>query len=553
VSGKSDLGTREDVGAHAASSETCVVVRYGGERRTLEVRDYHEVVIGRSRQSTFAVDDDRVSRRHLRIVCREGALYASDLGSRNGTLLNGRRLQAEQLLSPGDELGAGPVRVTVCGRRRAEPVGSEGELHERLQAEVERATRFARPLALVGLRLHGAAAARHEALLRLASRLRRIDFLGEYAPGELLAILPETRLVDATALGESLAVAARSVEGVEASARAAAVPESSSHVEGLIACALEPLAPVSAPPEAVLIAEEPAVRALFETARRAAKSELTVLIVGETGVGKEVVAAELQRASARAAGPFVRLSCGSLPESLIESELFGHERGAFTGAERRRIGHIERAAGGTLLLDEIGELPATVQTKLLRVLEERRLTRVGSTAEVPVDVRFLATTNRDLEREVERGRFRQDLYFRLSPIVLRVPPLRERMAELPRLVEVFVRAAAASVGRAPPRPSDGFLAALGRYPWPGNLRELRNVVERAVVLAEGEAIGVEHLPDRFGAPAALAPMREAVDELERKSLEQALKETGGNRTHAARRLGISRRALLYKLKKYGID
>jgi DNA-binding NtrC family response regulator len=553
VSRISELGTREDDGSYAAQSETCVLVRFGSDRRLVEVRDHAEVVIGRSRQATFFADDDRVSRRHVRIVCRDGALYADDLGSRNGTTLNGRKLADEALLHPGDELGAGPVRITVCGRRRTDPIAGEGELHDRLLAEVERATRFKRPLAVIGLRLHGNAASRREAGLRVATRLRRIDFIGEYAPGEYLAVLPETPLGDAAALADSLAEAARSVAGVEASARPAGVPESGANADGLIAVALEQSAPIRATPEAIVIAEEPAMRALFETARRAAKSELTVLILGETGAGKEVVAAEIHRASRRAAGPYVRINCGSLPESLIESELFGHERGAFTGAERRRLGHIERAAGGTLLLDEIGEVPPAVQVKLLRVLEERVLTRVGSSTEVPVDVRFLAATNRDLPREVERGRFRQDLFFRLSPVTLRVPPLRERMRELPQLVDNFARAAAGMAGRPVPRIEDSFLRALERYPWPGNLRELRNVVERAVVLAEHGALTAAHLPDRFGASPQVAPMREAVDDLERRSLEQALKETGGNRTHAARKLGISRRALIYKLKKYGID
>jgi DNA-binding NtrC family response regulator/pSer/pThr/pTyr-binding forkhead associated (FHA) protein len=549
--------TRDDDGAWDVAGETCIVVRFGGERRVIEVRDHAEVVIGRSRESTFVADDDRVSRRHLRIVCRDGGLWAGDLGSRNGSTLNGRRITGERSLASGDELSAGPVRVTVCGRRRPDPVGTEGELYERLTAEVERASRFKRPLAVIGLRIDGPTSPVREALHRVAARLRRIDFLGEYAPGELLALLPETTLEQAEPLAISLAETARTVAGVSASARAAGLPETAATADGLIGASLETAKPSAATDEeTATVVEDPAMRELFETARRAARSDLTVLITGETGAGKEVVAAEIHRASGRAAGPFVRINCGSLPESLIESELFGHERGSFTGADKRRIGHVERASRGTLLLDEIGELPLGMQAKLLRVIESRRVTRVGATEEIEVDVRFVAATNRDLEREVKRGAFREDLFFRLSPIVLKVPPLRERPRDLPLLAEAFARAAAARGGKRPPRLSADLRRSLERYPWPGNVRELRNVIERAVVLADGDELTPAELPDRMGgtvaAPSGL-PMREQVDELERRALERALSECAGNRTHAAKKLGISRRALLYKIKKYGLD
>ncbi|HZS40557.1 MAG TPA: sigma 54-interacting transcriptional regulator, partial [Polyangia bacterium] len=553
--------TREDDGAYEATTETCVLVRLGAARRVIEVRDHREVVIGRSSESTFVADDDRVSRRHLRIRWHDGALYADDLGSRNGSTLNGRRLAGERALEAGDELAAGPVRVTVCGRRRSAPIVDEGELTARLAAEVERAVRFKRQLGVVGLSLRGSPNAIREAGLRVASRLRRIDLIGEYAPGELLLLLPESGLEKAAAFADEAAALARGIAGVEASALAAAVPETGAAPDVLIAATLGASArPVAAAPaEPALVAEDPATRELLELARRAARSNATVLVLGETGSGKELLAAEMHRASARAAGPYVRINCASLPETLLDAELFGHERGAFTGADRRRVGFIETAAGGTLLLDEIGELPLGMQAKLLRVLEERKVTRVGGTEEIPVDVRFLASTNRDLEREVARGAFREDLYFRLSGITLRVPPLRERPRELPVLAEQFARGVAATLGRPAPRLSPALVAALKHYPWPGNVRELKNVIERAVILADSSELGVEHLPQRFAAlaaapsPARGGPMREQVDELERRNLVEALRETAGNRTHAARRLGISRRALIYKLKKYGLS
>ena len=310
--------------------------------------------------------------------------------------------------------------------------------------------RFKRPLAVIGIKLDGSRGARREAALKLASRLRRIDVAGEYATGEYLFVLPETTRAQADTLAVTLAELAREVAGIGAAARAAAVPEDGTAADELIGATLGDVGratPATADTD-VVVAEDGAMRDLFELARRAARSDVTVLLTGETGSGKEVVAAEIHRASARADGPYVRINCASIPETLIESELFGHERGAFTGADKRRIGFIERAHGGTLLLDEIGELPLSMQAKLLRVLEERKVLRVGGTDETEVDVRFVAATNRDLEREVEKGSFRHDLFFRLSALTLHVPPLRERPKDLPLLAGAL-RAARDAGGAAP--------------------------------------------------------------------------------------------------------
>ena len=551
--------TRDDE-LPSARAPSCVVLRYERDRRLIDVRDHPEVVIGRSRGATYVVDDERVSRRHLRITFRESTLYAEDLGSRNGSKLNGRRIEGRVALQPGDVLAAGPVEVSVFSTSAATTVVSEGELSTRLVAEVERAVRFKRPLGVVGVTLDGERHGRREAALRIASRLRRIDIAGEYATGEYLLVLPETTRAQAEALAATVAELAREVAGIGAAARAAAVPDDGNTADELIAATLGrvgPATPATSDTE-VLVAEDAVMRELFELARRAARSEVTVLLTGETGSGKEVVAAEIHRASARAAGPYVRINCASIPETLIESELFGHERGAFTGADKRRIGFVERAHGGTLLFDEIGELPVSMQAKLLRVLEERKVVRVGGTDEIAVDVRFIAATNRELEREVEKDAFRHDLFFRLSAMTLRVPPLRERPKDLPRLAELFAQRATQAAKRPPARFTDGFAQALLRYPWPGNVRELRNVIERAVILASSAELTVNELPDRLAvlaplAPRAPSPMRDRLDDVERRALADALREAGGNRTHAARRLGISRRALLYKLKKYNLD
>jgi DNA-binding NtrC family response regulator/pSer/pThr/pTyr-binding forkhead associated (FHA) protein len=533
--------TREDDGSADEPSQTCILVRFRAHSRVIEVRDHEEVVIGRSSGATFVADDERVSRRHVRIVFREGALWASDLGSRNGTTLNRRRLDGERSLSPGDELAVGPVRVSVCGPRNAAPIASEDELWTRLQAEVERALRFSRPLSLIGLRCSKPAA------LAAAARLGRLDRMGEYAPGSYLVVLPETELEAANRLAGELLETARAA-GAEATARAVAVPQHGRAASALVAAALRG-EETTVGGGGELVAVEPAMREMLELARRAAHSDATVLLSGETGSGKEVIAAEIHRRSARAHKPYVRINCASLPAALLESELFGHERGAFTGAQKRRVGFLETAHEGTLLLDEIGELPLDMQGKLLRVLEDKKLTRVGGEEELAVDVRFLAATHRDLDAEVAAGRFRQDLFFRINAITLKVPPLRERPQDLPILAQSFLDRVS---GPRALKLSPAFLEALARYPWPGNVRELRNVIERAVVLSDGDELSPEQLPHRLSVLGP-APMREQVDELEKRNLVEALRSTGGNRTHAAQRLKISRRSLLYKLKKYGID
>ena len=232
---------------------------------------------------------------------------------------------------------------------------------------------------------------------------------------------------------------------------------------------------------------------VVESARRAARSDASVFITGETGTGKEVIAGLIHRRSARAQRPFVTVNCAAFPETLLESELFGHERGAFTGAERRREGRFELADGGTLFLDEVAEMEPSAQVKLLRVLQERQFTRLGGTRTVTVDVRLIAATNRDLEAAVADGTFREDLYYRLNVIRLEIPPLRRRREEIPHLVELFLRESAHRTGTAPKQLTAAAMDVLYRHPWPGNVRELKNVIERCVVLTESSQVGPEHL------------------------------------------------------------
>jgi len=287
-------------------------------------------------------------------------------------------------------------------------------------------------------------------------------------------------------------------------------------------------------------------------------SSASVLITGETGSGKEILARTIHRLSPRADRPFIAINCSAIPESLMESEIFGHERGAFTGAAERRIGCFEMADGGTLLLDEIGEMPAPTQAKLLRVLEDHKVRRLGSKVETPVDVRVLASTNKEPEQAVAKGELRQDLYFRLNVFHIHLPPLRERKDDIPLLVEHMLRDINAKHGRQVRGVNPEVLEMFAGYSWPGNVRELRNVLERAAIVSDRDLIGRAHLPADFGhAPAAPAsdlaslrfPLGTTVEAVERELILQTLASTN-NKTRAAELLGISLKTLHNKLKEY---
>ncbi len=299
------------------------------------------------------------------------------------------------------------------------------------------------------------------------------------------------------------------------------------------------------------------MEALFEKMRIVAPAPSTVLIVGESGTGKELVANAIHQNSPRAEGPFVPVNCGAIPGEILESELFGHERGAFTGAHQRRIGLIETASGGTLFLDEISELSPELQVKLLRVLEDRTITRVGGSTRIPVDFRLVAATNRNLESWVAEGRFREDLYYRLKVVTLRIPPLRERPDDIPALVQHFLETFNRELGREVRRLQPSVLAVLRKYPWPGNVRELRNLMESLVLFAHGEEITLEDLPAEYRMPVS-APSSTSGEwvprpmaEIEKEAILKTLQYTGGHRARAAQLLGIGLRTLQRKLKEYG--
>jgi two-component system response regulator FlrC len=311
------------------------------------------------------------------------------------------------------------------------------------------------------------------------------------------------------------------------------------------------------PDDVTVIARDPAMRAVIEQADKVAVTDATVLLLGESGTGKEVLAQRIHRQSRRQDGPFVAVNCAALPDTLLESELFGHERGAFTGATATRRGRFELADGGTLFLDEIGEIKPALQVKLLRVLQERRFERVGGTRTLEVDVRIIAATNRDLEEELRRGEFRSDLYHRLAVFPIRIPPLRARPQDLAPLAELLLVRIGRQLGRPGLALDPDALTQLESYEWPGNVRELANVLERAAILCNGRTIKRDHL--------GLESRRREMDgrsdggfdgkleDLEREAIKRALAASGGHRKEAAARLGIGLRTLYDKIKSYGLE
>ena len=326
-----------------------------------------------------------------------------------------------------------------------------------------------------------------------------------------------------------------------------------------------------------LIGQSARMTEVYQVIEKVADTPSTVLITGESGTGKELIARALHENSSRNGKPFIRVNCAAIPRDLIESELFGYEKGAFTGAVTSKPGRFELAHDGTLFLDEIGEIPVNMQVKLLRAIQEQEFERVGGIKTIEVDVRLVAATNRDLQEEIRQGRFREDLYYRLNVVQVRLPPLRERTSDIPLLVEHFLRHFRAKLKKDVRGVADGAMERLLSHPWPGNIRELENVIERCLLFCDGERIDVGDLPPELRAPGSVAPsierapsaeeaveaaerpppglkeaVREATSRLERELIVRALKQTGGNVTHTARLLKISRKSLQTKMKELGL-
>jgi two-component system response regulator AtoC len=537
-----------------------VHVEEGGSR-VIDLPENVDVTFGRSRGATVFVDSEKVSRIHARVRRTGATIEVADLNSRNGTRLNGDKIEGPRQLANGDELQIGPIQAIIhfaSGLRVASPIADDAAGEARLVAEVDRSIRYHRPLAVALVRV-----ASDSVVDAMARSLRPMDLLAEDAGDDYLVILPELDRLNAEPAVERLLDFARAANA-PASSALALCPDDGTSVETLIGelrsrlrSGRRPAAPAAHVPGQPIILD-PAMKRVYSLVERIADTAMTCLILGETGVGKELVAEAIHKRSARRDKPIIKLNCAALPETLLESELFGYERGAFTGAERRKVGFFEAADGGTLFLDEIGEMPLALQSKLLRVLERKVITRVGGTTEVATNTRLIAATHRDLEADVRAGRFRQDLMFRIGGFTLVVPPLRDRASEILPLAEHFARTTAAEQGRAEPAISESARDALTGYAWPGNVRELRNAIERALVLC-GETLEAADLPEKLRdaaqrtRPASSgADMRGHLAEVERAAIVAALEAEGQNQTRAARRLGLSRRALIYKMEKYGL-
>ena len=540
-----------------------------------------QVQVGRDEDADVRVVDPQASRYHARITLGD-PIQVEDLGSLNGTRLRDQPLEAGKPMpfQLGDAIAIGDTVLILQG---GEPeleerrVWTHGHLETRVVEECARAQGGASEFALARIHVQGQAPA-VEVDQILTNALRDGDLLAMYAPGEYEALLLDCEEEVSRALASAM-VDALAAHEISATCGLAFYPADGTSPQALVGRASERVrvqagGGVDLGPGVVV--ESPAMRALYALATRAAAGNSSVLVTGETGAGKEVLAEMIHRASPRAGKPFLPLNCAAFSESLVESELFGFERGAFTGAHQAKIGLLEAASGGTLFLDEIGEMPLAIQAKLLRVIETRQVLRIGATKAHAIDVRFVAATNRDLEEEVAEKRFREDLYFRLNVISLEIPPLRERPEEIESLARLFLGKLAGPPDRSAPGLSEDALSCLRAYAWPGNIRELRNVIERASVLCTGPVVAAEHLPvekmnrnprtpaepapsvvEAVLAPTAPAPPpsvvpNRSIKKIERDAIVDALDRCNGNQTRAAELLGMPRRTFCKRMKEYEI-
>ena len=544
--------------------------------------------IGRADNADIRITDPLASRLHARLHITEGMFEIEDIGSINRTKVRDVALDAGERVAvmPGEAVTIGSTILMVQETRQAarnRRVWPHTHFEARIEEECARETRM--PFAIIRLAVEGNQPAGTIADT-ISPALRTSDMLALYGPSDYEIFLPATSPDLGSAINNDLIGRLRA-QSIVARTGIACHPRDGQTPEALVARSSERLRgrELPAPVEGVVV-EDPRMRRVYGLASSAARGAISVIVLGETGVGKDVMAQEIHRMSPRAKAPFVAINCAAVSEGLLESELFGHEKGAFTGATEAKAGLLESAPGGTVFLDEIGDMPPKLQATLLRVIQTRQVQRVGSVKTRPIDVRFIAATHRDLEAEIASGRFRQDLYYRLNGITLNIPPLRERRSEILPLVRSFLAQFAREMGGDRPAPDVSPEAArlLEAYSWRGNVREVRNTVERALLLCEGSEILPEHLPIESMAanaisfanvpapgmtpppptPAALpaaapvpadfarptAPMNAAEDEKER--ILRVLAECAGSQTRAAKVLGIARSTLIARLDEYGV-
>jgi DNA-binding NtrC family response regulator len=567
-----------------------LVISGEGVFKTCPLPDRGEVTIGRASDNVIRISHPSVSRHHAMLHI-DRRLEIQDLGGANGVRVQDQQVEpnGRRFIAVGEMVELGEVMLVVrraAATARPRRVWPHGYFEGRLEEQCARAERTDQTFAV--LRANVEVPAPPGALeSAFGTNLRAVDVLALYAPGEYEVLLADTDPEDADAVAQRLCddIAER---GGRLRIGLALYPRDGQTPEAILARACDEVRGIDADaPEGSYssTAQSGSMRALRRLTEQVAATDLSVLILGETGVGKEVLAETVHRLSPRRAGPFVRLHCAALTESLLESELFGHEKGSFTGAHQAKPGLLETAQGGTVLLDEIGELAPTTQVKLLRVLEERKVMRIGALQPRDIDVRFVAATNRDLESEVAVGRFRLDLYYRLNTMTLLIPPLRDRLDEIEALARTFIEQACRRMKRSVvPQLSPEAKKRLLTYSWPGNIRELKNTIERATLLCGRGPIAVEHLgsekmsatlapPARPRTPPPLPPapitdgndttlrvprsalpagLQDELDALEKQRILDTLEQCGGNQSRAARMLGIARGTLIARLDAWGI-
>jgi DNA-binding NtrC family response regulator len=591
-----------DVGLDAELA--LVVVETSGIREH-ELPWPEDCVIGRVPATGICIDDASVSRSHARLFQGAAGPMLQDLGSRNGTYINNARIGEDGTpIKLGDALRFGQVaaQLVLRAKRPSEALlvlADEFDTHVR--AEAERCVRLTRPFSVVAIELEQSTQSTLSAVRRAVLRtVRSIDVATLRGAGRADVLLRERSKDEARAVALSIGDELTKLD-LPFRLGVATFPEDTASAEDLPTAAqraLERVAPgttaaASSAAEGAprvlnlcgreVLVSDPAMLHIFRIAERVASLAMPVLVTGETGSGKEIIGEALHALGSRARMPLVKLNCAAVPENLLESELFGHERGAFSGAIAAKPGTIERAHGGTLFLDEIGEMPPSLQAKILRVLEDRRVLRLGATKDREVDVRFVAATHRDLKAAVAEGRFREDLYYRLTTLQVKIPPLRERRRDIVILARRFALQAAEAAGRAAaPSFTPATIQALEGYSWPGNIRELRNVISQAVVFCDSDALDVDQLPPEVvaqgEAPRSVQSVRtptvgpegpsserpsmprpppsmsldSELREIERSRIIGALDACGGNQTKASELLQIPRRTLVSRMAALGI-
>jgi len=552
----------------APRPRTYLLACEGDRAWVVELAHTGAIDIGRASECAVVLADPSVSRVHATLTVRDGRGTLEDRGSHNGTLVNGAAVRSRELTA-GDviEIGAATLVFHSTARARAPREVDEAAFRREVEREIERTRVSRRGFIVLAIRVRGGSVEQLRALV--VGNLRVFEVAAVAGPDELLVLCPEQ---EASAPAELAAIV-----GVLGAVQIgyAACPHDGFDAAVLIGAARGAMAQVapgrtSEPAahrrmragELAIVVAEAATLQLYALVERLARSDIPVLLRGETGVGKEVVAQALHAWSPRARGRFVAINCAALPEQLAESELFGHERGAFSGAVAGKLGLLESARGGTVLLDEVGDMTLATQAKLLRVLETKRVTRLGSVEEHVIDIRLLAATHRDLDADVAAGRFRRDLFYRLTGGTLVLPPLRDRPRELVILAEAFLATACGALGREAMVLTDDAIVELVTYAWPGNVRELKHVMDYLAATEPGRVLLAGHVRSRLGAasqPAAVADgmarsgsLRDELAELERRRIVEALESHAGHQANAAAALGVPLRTFVAKLKRYNV-